>query len=71
PIAPMILGTIRGPTAERTFQTTMISFQNDWTIFFQRPVSATVLALTIVALGVPVIKAWKDIYIPALRRGRA
>jgi putative tricarboxylic transport membrane protein len=71
PIAPMILGTILGPTAERTFQTTMISFQNDWTIFFQRPVSATVLILAIVALGVPVVKAWKDIYIPALRRGRA
>ena len=71
PIAPMILGCILGPTAERTFQTTMISFQNDWTIFFQRPVSATVLILTIVALGVPVVKAWKDIYIPALRRSRA
>jgi putative tricarboxylic transport membrane protein len=71
PIAPMILGTILGPTAERTFQTTMISFQNDWTIFFQRPVSATVLILAIVALGVPVVKAWKDIYIPALRRSRA
>jgi putative tricarboxylic transport membrane protein len=71
PIAPMILGTILGPTAERTFQTTMISFHNDWTIFFQRPVSATVLILAIVALGVPVVKAWKDIYIPALRRSRA
>lgn len=70
PIAPMILGTILGPTAERTFQTTMISFNNDWTIFLQRPVSATVMALAAVALGFPVYKAWKDTYIPAIRRGR-
>jgi putative tricarboxylic transport membrane protein len=68
PIAPMILGTILGPTAERTFQTTMISFQNDFTIFFQRPVSGIVLMLAAIALGVPVIKSWKDLYIPALRR---
>ena len=67
PIAPMILGVILGPTAERTFQTTMISFQNDWTIFFQRPVSATVLILAAIALGIPVYKAWRDIYIPAIR----
>jgi putative tricarboxylic transport membrane protein len=70
PIAPMILGCILGPTAERTFQTTMISFQNDWTIFFQRPVSGTVMLLAAIALGVPVIKAWRETYIPAIRRGR-
>jgi len=70
PIAPMILGCILGPTAERTFQTTMISFQNDWTIFFQRPVSGTVMVLAALALGFPVLKAWKDTYIPAIRRGR-
>jgi putative tricarboxylic transport membrane protein len=70
PIAPMILGCILGPTAERTFQTTMISFQNDWTIFFQRPVSCTVMLLAAIALGVPVIKAWRETYIPAIRRGR-
>jgi putative tricarboxylic transport membrane protein len=70
PIAPMILGTILGPTAERTFQTTMISFQNDWTVILQRPVSGTVMLLAAIALGVPVIKAWRETYIPALRRGR-
>lgn len=68
PIAPMILGVILGPTAERTFQTTMISFQNDWTILFQRPVSATVLILAAIAIGIPVFKAWRDVYIPAIRR---
>lgn len=70
PIAPMILGTILGPTAERTFQTTMISFDNDWTIFLQRPVSATVMVLAAIALGFPLYKAWKDTYIPAIRRSR-
>ena len=39
PIAPMVLGTILGPLAENYFLTAMISAQNDWTIFFTRPVS--------------------------------
>ena len=39
PIAPMVLGTILGPVAETAFQTSMISYGNDWTVFFTRPVS--------------------------------
>ena len=40
PIAPMVLGCILGPVAETSFLTTMISYRNDWTVFFTRPVSA-------------------------------
>jgi putative tricarboxylic transport membrane protein len=53
PIAPMVLGVILGPLAEKAFITSMISFQNDWTIFFTRPISGTVLALAILALLFP------------------
>ena len=53
PIAPMVLGCILGPIAETSFLTSMISYQNDWTIFFMRPVSGVVLALTAVALLFP------------------
>jgi len=53
PIAPMVLGCILGPVAETAFQTSMISYQNDWTVFFMRPVSAAVLALAAVALLYP------------------
>jgi putative tricarboxylic transport membrane protein len=53
PIAPMVLGVILGPLAEQSFMTSMISFQNDWTIFFTRPVSGTVMLLSVLALAFP------------------
>lgn len=43
PIAPMVLGSILGPLAERNFMTTMISYNNDWTVFFTRPISCVVM----------------------------
>jgi len=45
PIAPMVPGCIRGPDAETSIMTSMIRYQNDWTVSFTRPVSASVLAL--------------------------
>jgi len=50
PIAPLVLGTILGPLAENNFMTTMVSFDNDWTIFFRRPISGVVLVLAIAGL---------------------
>lgn len=58
PIAPLVLGLILGPLAERNFQTTMISFQNDWTVFFTRPVSGAMMLLSIAALLLPM---WRSI----------
>jgi len=56
PIAPMVLGVILGPLAETNFMTTMISFGNDWTVFFTRPISGTVMALAILTLVYPVFR---------------
>jgi putative tricarboxylic transport membrane protein len=61
PIAPMVLGTILGPLAETSFMTTMISFQNDWTIFFRRPISGIIMALTVIALVLPLLKKFQEI----------
>ncbi|MGE3679963.1 MAG: tripartite tricarboxylate transporter permease [Burkholderiales bacterium] len=55
PIAPLVLGVILGPLAETNFMTTMISFGNDWTVFFTRPVSGTVMALAILTLVFPLL----------------
>lgn len=55
PIAPMVLGVILGPLAEEAFMNSMISFQNDWTVFFTRPISGSVLGLVILTLALPVI----------------
>ncbi len=53
PIAPLILGVILGPIAEEAFMNTMISFSNDWTVFFTRPISGTIMAAVILTLALP------------------
>ena len=53
PVAPMILGVILGPIAEESFMNTMISFGNDWTVFFTRPLSGSIMAAVIITLLLP------------------
>jgi putative tricarboxylic transport membrane protein len=57
PLAPLVLGTILGPMAEANFMTTMVSFDNDWTVFFTRPISASILAASALGLAWPVIRS--------------
>jgi len=56
PVAPLVLGVILGPLAETNFMTTMISYGNDWTVFFTRPVSGTVMVIALFALVYPLIR---------------
>jgi putative tricarboxylic transport membrane protein len=56
PIAPLVLGAILGPIAEEAFMNTMISFSNDWTVFFTRPISGTIVALTVIVLLLPFVQ---------------
>ena len=59
PLAPLILGAILGPLAERYFNTTMIRTANDWTVFFTRPLSAVLMAIaigTFILLGYRAVK---------------
>src|SRR5436190_13161347 len=46
PAAPMVLGVILGPLAEGYFMTSMANYADDWTVFFTRPKSAFLLALS-------------------------
>ena len=48
PSAPLVLGVILGPLAERYFLTAMANWKEDWTVFFTRPISATILGLALV-----------------------
>ena len=57
PLAPLVLGTILGPIAEANFMTTMVSFDNDWTVFFTRPISASILLVAALGLLWPVIRS--------------
>jgi putative tricarboxylic transport membrane protein len=55
PIAPMVLGVILGPLAEESFVNSMISFNDDWTVFFSRPIAAVLMVLTAIALLLPLV----------------
>ncbi|MEK7875870.1 MAG: hypothetical protein AAB325_06760, partial [Pseudomonadota bacterium] len=56
PITPLVLGVILGPLAESSFMTTMISYGNDWTVFFTRPISGPLMVVAIVTLVYPVFR---------------
>lgn len=57
PLAPLVLGTILGPIAEQNFMTTMVSFDNDWTVFFTRPISGAILAFAVLGLAWPILRS--------------
>jgi putative tricarboxylic transport membrane protein len=49
----VIIGMILGPLAEQNFRQAMTISAGDWTVFFTRPLSATILALAVLALFAP------------------
>jgi putative tricarboxylic transport membrane protein len=59
PLAPLVLGAILGPLAERYFQTTMIRNANDWTVFVTRPLSAALLAITLAVFLLLAYRAYR------------
>ncbi len=56
PITPLVLGVILGPLAETNFMTTMISFNNDWTVFFTRPIAGPIMLVGILTLLYPLAR---------------
>ena len=58
PVAPAIIGLILGPLAEQQFRRALAISQGDLTVFFTRPISATILAIAAAALLVPVATAY-------------
>ena len=67
PITPLVLGVILGPLAESSFMTTMISYGNDWTVFFTRPISGPIMLVAILTLLYPVFRQMRH---EAKMRGR-
>lgn len=48
PSAPLVLGVILGPLAERYFLTSLANYEDNFWIFVERPISGTILALALV-----------------------
>ncbi len=59
PVAPLVLGAILGPLAERHFITTMISSGNDWTVFFTRPISGTLMVILVLLVALLGYRAYR------------
>jgi putative tricarboxylic transport membrane protein len=58
PIAPVVIGLILGPMAEIQFRRALQISQGDFSVFVARPISATLLAIAVLALIGPVILRW-------------
>ena len=56
PCGPMGLGCSLGAQAENAFMTSMLSNQNDLTIFFTRPIAGTTMLLGAISLIYPLIR---------------
>lgn len=55
PAAPVVFGLILGPLLEENIRRTLI-VNGDWTVFLTRPISATLLAISIAALAWPAVR---------------
>ncbi len=59
PVAPTVLALVLGDLLERSLRQSLAISQNDPTIFFARPISATLLLIGLVSLTSPLIRyAW-------------
>ena len=55
PTAPVIVGMILGPLAEAQMRNALSIGEGHWSVFVQRPMSATLLAMVVLAMLVPLL----------------
>ncbi|WP_042883627.1 tripartite tricarboxylate transporter permease [Cupriavidus necator] len=58
PTAPVIVGMILGPMAEKQLRNALSIGQGDWSLFLRQPISATILALTVAVVVIPRLLRW-------------
>ncbi|WP_316152021.1 tripartite tricarboxylate transporter permease [Cupriavidus sp. BIC8F] len=58
PTAPVIVGMILGPMAEKQLRNALSIGQGDWALFLRQPISATILALTVAVVVIPRLLRW-------------
>ena len=56
PLAPLILAVVLGPQLEINLRQSLLVSDNSVAIFLNRPISATLLAMTLVVLALPLIR---------------
>ncbi|KWR89219.1 tripartite tricarboxylate transporter permease [Cupriavidus sp. IDO] len=58
PTAPVIVGLILGPIAEKQLRNALSIGQGDWSLFIKQPISATILAMTVAVVVIPRLLRW-------------
>ncbi|MEK8027335.1 tripartite tricarboxylate transporter permease [Pseudaquabacterium rugosum] len=58
PTAPVIVGMILGPLAEAQMRNALSIGEGHWSVFIQRPMSATLLAVVVAAMLLPRLLNW-------------
>jgi putative tricarboxylic transport membrane protein len=64
PMAPAVLAIVLGPLAERSMRQTLIGSHGDMLIFFERPISGTLMFIAIALFLAPVYVILKNKYFP-------
>lgn len=52
PLAPLVIGAVLGPICENNFRRSLVISADDYAIFFDRPISATILAVCAIAIAI-------------------
>jgi len=55
PLAPLILGLVLGPLAEKAFRQSMALSRGNPAIFFTRPISAALLSVGLASVALPLL----------------
>jgi putative tricarboxylic transport membrane protein len=69
--APMLLAFILGPMMEKYLRRAMLISRGDWTVFFTRPISVTLLVLAVLAMAMVLIPAFSKTREEAFREEAA
>jgi putative tricarboxylic transport membrane protein len=59
PEGPLILGLVLGPLLEEQVRRSLTLSLGDPTIFVARPISGTIIAIAVISLALPLIRAWR------------
>ena len=59
PLAPAVLAIVLGPLAETSMRQALLMSDGSLTIFFERPISGTIMWIAIVLFLLPLIKIYR------------